>query len=95
MFKFGTCTFFDYTDSKSRHRSIMIKHDNIMAKPGMNNKFMSCRKLKNPAADMNKSPHVRPNVSTNVANKPELNVPDARAVGITLLRVDPITPSNA
>ena len=66
-----------------------------MVKPGMNNKFISWRKLKNPAADMNKSPQVRPNVSTNVANNPELNVPDANAVGMTLLSVDPITPSNA
>jgi hypothetical protein len=44
---------------------------------------------------MNKSPHVRPNVSTRVANKPELNVPDANAVGMTLLNVEPITPSKA
>ena len=44
---------------------------------------------------MNKSPQARPNVSTKVANKPELIVPLANAVGITLLNVDPITPSNA
>lgn len=30
-----------YTDSRSRHRSMTIKQDNIIVKPGMNNKFIS------------------------------------------------------
>lgn len=48
-----------------------------------------------PIAEINMSPHDLPNVSTNVANKPELTVPDASAVGITFDSVDPITPSKA
>jgi len=43
---------------------------------------------------MNKSPHDRPNVSTNVANKPELNVPVANAVGTNFDIVEPMIPSK-
>ena len=60
----------------------------------MNKRFISCLMLMKPTMEMKLSPQARPNVSTNVARRPELNVPDANAVGMTLLRVDPITPSN-
>ena len=39
---------------------------------------------------MNMSPHDRPKVSTNVANKPELNVPVANAVGINFDNAEPL-----
>ena len=84
-----------YTDSMSRLRSITIRQVSKMEKPGINSRFINCRRLTKPAAEMNKSPQVRPNVSTSVARSPELNVPEARAVGITLLSVDPMTPSKA
>ena len=47
-----------------------------------------------PIKDINRSPQDRPKVSTNVANSPELNVPVANEVGMTLDRADPITPSK-
>lgn len=59
-------------------------------KPGINNRFINCRMLINPINEMNKSPHDRPNVSTNVANKPELNVPVANAVGTNFDIVEPL-----
>jgi hypothetical protein len=70
------------------------KQVNKIANPGMNNKFISCRILMNPIKQINKSPHARPNVSTSVAKRPEFNVPDASAVGITLLKADPMMPSK-
>ena len=39
---------------------------------------------------MNISPQDRPKVSTNVANKPELNVPVANAVGINFDNAEPL-----
>jgi hypothetical protein len=46
--------------------------------------------LINPINEMNMSPHDRPKVSTNVANKPELNEPVAKAVGITFDNAEPL-----
>ena len=66
-----------------------------MRKDGMDNKFMICLRSMYPANVMNTSPTPRPSVPMSVARRPELRVPVANAVGITLLRTDPTTPSNA
>ena len=60
----------------------------------MNSKFISCLRFMNPAMEIKISPQARPNVSTNVARRPELRVPEAKAVGITLLSADPMIPSK-
>jgi hypothetical protein len=60
----------------------------------MNNKFISWSILINPIKEINKSPQDRPKVSTNVASNPELNVPVARAVGMTFDKAEPIIPSK-
>mmetsp|Transcript_18313 Transcript_18313/g.39555 ORF Transcript_18313/g.39555 Transcript_18313/m.39555 type:complete len:177 (+) Transcript_18313:1215-1745(+) len=44
---------------------------------------------------MNTSPHALPKVPTTVANNPEFKVPVAKAVGMTLLKTEPTTPSKA
>mmetsp|Transcript_351 Transcript_351/g.812 ORF Transcript_351/g.812 Transcript_351/m.812 type:complete len:200 (-) Transcript_351:1329-1928(-) len=62
---------------------------------GTKSRFMICRRSMYPTDVMKTSPHARPNVPITVANRPEFRVPDASAVGMTLLSTDPTTPSNA
>ena len=70
------------------------RHDNIIRKPGMKRRFINCLKLITPTMKINMSPHARPKVSTRVAKRPEFKVPDANAVGITLLKAEPMIPSK-
>ena len=71
-----------------------VRHVNMMQNPGIKSRFISCLRLTKPTSEMKRSPHALPNVSTRVAKSPELKVPDANAVGITLDRQEPITPSK-
>ena len=84
-----------YTASMSRCLSMTTRQVRMMENPGMKSKFINCRRLINPAKEIDMSPHALPNVSTKVARSPELKVPHANAVGMTLERVEPITPSKA
>jgi hypothetical protein len=57
----------NYTDNRSRYRSITNKQVNMIVNAGMNNKLINCRRLMKPMAEIKMSPQARPPVSTRVA----------------------------